>query len=357
MLAHVDDNDPENPAVQWNNGHFLYQFTYFVGEVNYYYEWQGKKYCTPMETGDSVFGLPYARHSFARRGSGAKGHILALTYGGRLAGDGQHELGALGEELARKYALSTGTESTARAALIRAHMEDGAYSVEYVAEVLGIPAERLAQVIAGAAPADGELLKALAEVFQIDVRELYPMLPDTENGVVIVRGREAPSWHLPSRTRPAYRIKRLACSRVTSFARSIELEPLDRLVSDHPTFLEGSHHQYGYNHGASPIAVSWYSSGRLHQTVITPDDSFYIKPFVPHRFSLLSSAKAGAGARVLLLRVGGQLVGDTRLEASVIGAESLHRLVADTTQWYDPNSEKRASSASAPEDEFYRDAR
>ena len=36
-LCIVDDNDPNNKSVQWNNGHFMHQFTYFIGDVNYYY--------------------------------------------------------------------------------------------------------------------------------------------------------------------------------------------------------------------------------------------------------------------------------------------------------------------------------
>ena len=36
-LCIVEDNDPNNLAVQWNNGHFMHQFTYFIGDVNYYY--------------------------------------------------------------------------------------------------------------------------------------------------------------------------------------------------------------------------------------------------------------------------------------------------------------------------------
>ena len=36
-LCSVNDNDPENSKVlQWNNGHFMHQFTYFIGNVNFY---------------------------------------------------------------------------------------------------------------------------------------------------------------------------------------------------------------------------------------------------------------------------------------------------------------------------------
>ena len=36
-LFYVNDNDPNNRTVKWNNGHFMHQFTYFIGDVNFYY--------------------------------------------------------------------------------------------------------------------------------------------------------------------------------------------------------------------------------------------------------------------------------------------------------------------------------
>ena len=63
-LCVVNDNDPDNPAVQWNNGHFMHQFTYFIGDVNYYYRGSdGRKKVAIMNTGDSVYGTPFRPHS------------------------------------------------------------------------------------------------------------------------------------------------------------------------------------------------------------------------------------------------------------------------------------------------------
>ena len=42
-LLVVDDNNPENKKIVFNNGHFLHQFTYFVGSVNFYYILNGIK--------------------------------------------------------------------------------------------------------------------------------------------------------------------------------------------------------------------------------------------------------------------------------------------------------------------------
>jgi len=79
-LRIVKDNDPYNPDVAYNNGHFLHQATFFVGEVNFYWEADGKKYCREMDTGDSNYITPFYPHSFAARGKEAL--IIAVTYGG-----------------------------------------------------------------------------------------------------------------------------------------------------------------------------------------------------------------------------------------------------------------------------------
>ena len=85
-LCEVEDNDPENTKIQWNNGHFLHQFTYFIGDVNFYYKGQnGGKKVAMMSTGDSMYITPFVPHTFAtRKNSQGKGLILALTYGGKV---------------------------------------------------------------------------------------------------------------------------------------------------------------------------------------------------------------------------------------------------------------------------------
>ena len=55
----------ENKSIQWNNGHFMHQFTYFIGDVNFYYiDKNGKKQTAMMSTGDSMYITPFTPHSF-----------------------------------------------------------------------------------------------------------------------------------------------------------------------------------------------------------------------------------------------------------------------------------------------------
>ncbi len=323
ILHGVDGVDADDPTVRWNSGHFLYQFTYFIGDVNYYYEWDGRRYCCAMNSGDSVFGLPYAKHSFATREPSPPGLILALTYGGKLGGDGQHEIAVLGSESAAAFALD-GTF----ASLVAAAAENAGMPLHELAGAASIENDHLARLMQGHPPSPDEIGR-LASAMRIAPRELMPLEADTDRGVVIVRHGDARTWMFPEDTRASYRVRRLAGSRATSFASALEL---DVLAAGDAAALTSSLYEYGYNHGQEPVALAWTSDGTPYETLLEPGDSFLVKPFVPHSF--VRRAAGRDGARMLLLRVGGKVTGDARLEASMIGAEGLRRLARDTARWY-----------------------
>jgi len=336
MLQPVADNDPDNPEVEWNNGHFLYQFTYFVGSVNYYYEWRGKRHCVPMNTGDSVSGLPYAPHTFAARG-GDPALILALTYGGRLLGDAQHELSALGPEPAQRYALDVSSSGLAFAALLRAHLDNACCPQEELLRRTGMAADRLAVLLGGAGKAEPGELSALAAALRVNVRDLLPIVPTEVDGVHIVRRADAPVWPYPDSAAPAYRIRGLAGTQVCPNSRALEIE----VLGGPGAWLSTGLHTYVYNLGPAEVGLDWDAGAGGVRDRLAADDSAYLKPFTRHRFSVSSSDSPG---RLLVLRIGGKVSGDAQLEASAIGAGSLRRLVTDAGQWYDPAGRNAAGN-------------
>ena len=96
-LRFVNDSDPKNADVAYNNGHFLHQMTAVVGPVNFYWEINGEKYCEEMSTGDSNFISPFWKHSFASRNSSKNAYIIAVTFSGSV-GRARSELYALGSD-------------------------------------------------------------------------------------------------------------------------------------------------------------------------------------------------------------------------------------------------------------------
>jgi len=74
--------------------------------------------------------------------------------------------------------------------------------------------------------------------------------------------------------------------------------------------------------------LNWEMSGRNYQEKINPNDSTYIKPFVRHNFR-------GKG-KLLILRIGGKIAGDSQRELSIVGKQNAKRAIAETMQWFDP---------------------
>lgn len=323
-LCIVEDNDLNNPDVQWNNGHFMHQFTYFIGNVNFYYIGQdGEKKIAIMNTGDSNYITPFTPHSFAtRKGAKTNGLILALTYGNNLTGDIQQELSVLGIESGSEFATDFSTKEKATQSLLKIHIENATIDIEELSKRTGIHVERLDSfLIKGTIPTASEFVE-IAKSLNINVRDLLPPDKITEK-VIVHYHRNARCWEYPKSK--AYRITELASTSILPFSKAIEIDVLKE--NDNNFDLKVGLHQYGYNVGNSEFKLSWKINDSIHSEIIRPNDSFYIKPFVLHSFR-------GKG-RALILRIGGKVSGDPQRELSIIGKKNTHRAINETIQWFD----------------------
>ncbi|SVC83275.1 uncharacterized protein METZ01_LOCUS336129, partial [marine metagenome] len=174
-LCFVDDDDPKNKLVQWNNGHFLHQFTYFIGEVNFYYiDSDGGKKVAVMNTGDSMYITPFVSHSFASR-NGAKqpGLILALTYGNKITGDTQQELSTL-SNLGQEFALDFSTIEKATSVLIKYFREISSLSLDEISKRTDIPTNKIIEFESGKTIPSNIDLQNLAKALTANLRDLLP---------------------------------------------------------------------------------------------------------------------------------------------------------------------------------------
>jgi len=97
-LNYVENNNVNNKSLRWNRGHLLHQFTYFIGEVNFYYlDKNKKKKVAVMNTGDTMCVGPYVPHTFASRNKKCNGFIIAITYEDKITTEIQNELINIGE--------------------------------------------------------------------------------------------------------------------------------------------------------------------------------------------------------------------------------------------------------------------
>lgn len=330
MLAVVDDDEHDNPAVQWNNGHLLYQFTYFVGPVNYYYRWAGRSHVLRMQTGDSIWGLPFSPHTFTARNTDEPAYILALTYGGELTGDARHELAALGLGTSRKYAMAAAGQAVTAGQQVRSFLDAASMSVDELARRTGWPAGRVAELVDGDLTPSGDELAVLADALRVSVRDLLPIGIDSPNDICLVRATDARRWPHPSAAQEDYTVTELAGNRMHPHTRALEIRP-HREKGDVGDTLITYQHQYLYNVGSDPLVMHWEHAGQAHRAVLRPGDSTYVMPFVPCAYGIEGTSDH---PRLLALRINGSVTGEVRTALGAMHPGGLERMLHEDRPWY-----------------------
>ncbi len=326
-LCYVEDNDPNNPEVQWNHGHFMHQFTYFIGEVNFYYKGSdGSKNVAIMNTGDSMYITPFTPHTFAtRKDAKQNGLILALTFGNKILGDVKHELSAISSELGQDFALDFSSDAKTISSLLRFHREMCSIGINQLSEITTINAEDIEKFESGDLEPTKSQISQIADALNVNIRDLIPN-DRIENKVIIKPHDESKKWNFPE-DEVRYSFTELANSKTLPYSKSFEIDVC--LDDKHEiTDLKLGLHQYVYNVSEENISLNWFFDNKLYSDIIRPGDSVYIKPFVSHNFR-------GKG-KLLVLRLGGKVVGDSQRELSIIGKENVKRAIDESMQWFDP---------------------
>ena len=325
-LCKVKDNDPNNLNAQWNKGHFMHQFTYFIGQVNFYFKGSdGQKHIAIMNTGDSMYITPFTPHTFTtREGSQENGLILALTYGSKLTGDIQQELSTLSVDSGINYALDFTTKENASSSLLNYYFKMSNLSMDEFETRTDLPKNILTNYLTNNQIPSSNDLKKIAKALQVNCRDLLPN-DLIEPKVIIKTHDKCKHWIYPENS-TNYKFFELAST--TTLPHSKAFEIIVNELNDENLDLNVGLHQYVYNVGNSTLLINWEYNGKLNQKSLNPGDSAYVKPFVAHNFR-------GEG-KVLILRIGGKVVGDSQRELSFVGKENVKRSISETMQWFDP---------------------
>ena len=327
-LCFVEDNEAKNPKVQWNNGHFMHQFTYFIGNVNFYYrDSNGDKQVAVMNTGDSMYIAPFTPHTFATRSnSKQKGLILALTYGNKLTGDIQQELSSISSELGQEYVLDFSTIMSTFSSLLKFHREMGSISIKEISLRSKLSEKNIEDFENSIDMPSESQLKNLASSLNINVRDLLPN-EKIEKNVILQFHKEGKNWFYPESDRH-YKFHDLASSTTLPYSKPLEITvfPNNNSVLD----LKVGLHQYIYNIGNTDLTLSWLYQNKQYDQIIHPNDSVYLKPFIQHSFH-------GSG-NLLVLRLGGKITGDSQRELSFVGKRNVKRAINESIQWFNPKN-------------------
>jgi len=317
-LVVVNDNNPDNPNVIFNNGHFLHQFTYFVGPVNFYYiDESGEKKLEEMNTGDSMYISPYTPHSFTTRKNNENklGLILALTYTDKIDNEVLNELSVIGYELAKKYLVNSNNEIERFKKILQYYLNLSSLTEENFEKINNISLKKIYNTNTTPSLED---LEKIAIALNINLKDLIPNKKSIK--VKIKKYEKNLKWNYPSENNCIYKFVEL--TNVNQLPSSKALELSVTFNEDHDNFLEVPAHQYLYNIGETDCFLE---TEKIKQK-FSPSDSIYLKPNVKHKF--LRKCK------ILILRIGGKIYGETLFHISSLTKKNLERLINDIKPWF-----------------------
>jgi methylphosphonate synthase len=321
MLRAVEDADPNNPDIAFNRGHFLHQFTYFVGRVNFYWEESGKRHCAEMRTGDSCFIPPFIPHSFTAVDLNQPGLIIAVTYAGevrRAVGDiSRLPQGAMTGDAAR----------TGYGRILKRLMDAESLTVGDLRQILirhGVTFERASELAAGDAVPSAVEADQLARVLRIRPADLCAVEDDPAGGVSILRREDAPMRPYPDNNRPSYEIQDLVRP-----ASQPDLKAFEMRVASAPEGRICHHlHEYVYVLEGAPVVARW-GAANSNFDELKAGDSVYFSPMIPHSFH----CENGQG-RLVVVRVPGRLSHAVMNEYARLQPEIRERISAETRTWF-----------------------
>jgi len=327
-LRVVNDADPENPDVAYNNGHFLHQITFFIGPVNFYWEVNGKKYCKEMNTGDSNYITPFWPHSFTSRDPNQTALILAVTYGGDVRRS-QKELYQLGRKGIHNYKLDIRDLNRATTQLIQQHMANENYSAANLVEVArqkGADVD-IAKLLDESSEKTIAELQEAAALLNVDVSDLLLPGYNPQEEVVVRFKKKEEGYAFPDAANARYTLWPLARAVKMPLMKGSDIE----VLTDEADLTNGfvsSLHSYVYNYGDTAVTFRWQDGDNSFEDVVQPGDSIYIQPFVRHAFG----NRGRANGQLFTIRVSGSVNLATQRELSFFA--DVDRII-ESKCWFD----------------------
>jgi len=271
---------------------------------------------------------PFVPHTFTSRNKQSNGLILALTYGNKLTGDVKQELSGLSTEAGSQFSLDFSTKEKSSASLLKFHREISSLPINEVSIRTKIPTDTIIDLEnAKRLPTHDEII-LLARSYNVNSREL--MADDKiEKKVVVKPYNECKKWYYPENSK-IYEFVELASTPSLPFSKAFEINVQNSDSMDYDCKV--GLHQFIYNVGENELLLNWEFNDKKYTKLIQPGDSVYIKPFIKHNFY--------GNGKLVVLRVGGRIPGDSQRELSLIGKRNTKRAINETMQWFDPHGKK-----------------
>lgn len=200
---------------------------------------------------------------------------------------------------------------------------------ELLAEKSGVPLETIRQIEAGQALPSLEALQQMAQAMTVNLRDLLPIVPDTTEGIKVLRKADRYTRTIHRGGKPYYLYADLV---TTTENVGLRPEAITLLCTEErDVVMNKGHflHQCTFAlHGR--VRFFWEFEGQRKSADFDEGDSWYIRPYIPHSFMSLDKHNL---ATIIAFTFPGTITGDAVQELRVLGVRAAQRIVEEE-QWY-----------------------
>lgn len=321
QIRFVNDSDPYNPDVVYNNGHFLHQINLFVGPVNFYYEINGKKFCKKMNTGDSSYISPYVKHSFTTRDKKKLAYIVAVTTGSNFKRN-QKEIRKFGKEFIQEQIVPIKSSLKFFKNVVKEATKNELLTSTEINKLYKILKNKLISEEKFGEITLNELIKA-SDILKVPVNELL-LDQDKDQDVVNKFKTENDFYFYPSKIKNYYKIFRLASSSKYKKLKAFVIEVKNRINQKSFKF---SSNLYLINFGTTNCIINWKYSGRNYSKILNPNDSLYIEPYINFGFK-------NQNENSFIYLVTSETCSSNELKREISSIQNAERIISDKSQWF-----------------------
>ena len=316
MLRSVDNVSPYNKDVAFNKGHLLTQCTFFIGNVNFYYEINNVKYCAQMKTGDSNFITPYVPHSFTKNiNDTEESLIIAVTFSNRVRTNMNdllftdiHEINNIAGNIQNKQELFL--------KILFRQMELKNISKDILGKKLLLSniSESDIQLLFEKGICSNTMYNNIINILNILPHELKTYEFNNNDKVNIVKNQT--DWIFY--TNNLY-YKPLANSKFFS-----DFSGSNNKIIAKTKVLKSSYHQYIYVY-KNTLTIQWNNTNQIIQN----GESIYIKPFTEYILNIIDEE-----CLFICVKLCGELTSEYLNEFAIFNVNGRNRISNETNKWW-----------------------
>ncbi len=324
-LVVVKDNNPRNKLVCYNKGHLLHQFTFFIGEVNFYWKDSLGYHCKEMNTGDSNYIPPFIPHSFTSRNQNQLGLIIAVTFADILSYS-KINFSHYKRKKIENFSGSGSLKLSYFKLFIRDYLNKNFLDVSALLETMknyGINKKTACKIIEGQKNPNNLELDALSKILGISINDLKDICKNIPSEV-FNKNFSLESARKICLEKALFKVWDLAKSDYTDLLKAFIME-----VNSKTREYKINHqmHEYVYNFSEQEIIVKVEGN----KYILKSEESIIFPPMVKHSFH---SNLKNKNIKILIVRVPEEFSQNFIHMFAGLPSASRKKIFLDVSQWF-----------------------